>query len=306
MPLATDIQAQISFKALITGTSHTSPLRSWFQEPFEFKPILYSSDVRGILPSYAETSSQADSFVSSNPTVAEKITLQPLTLVPGTNGSAFGLYETGGDTSSPVLGNWISPFDGSGPGYFPRFYRDAAGTDEITTSFGNATWFFHAQAGLLIWGGNSAQDNWSNAGVSEVYVTLYRYIGPSLGDMGVGGGGSSFVTFNQDKRVPSYGTLYMRLGKVVTASAPWTSPSSGTLTNLSVSVDRPDTKDYVLEVLKNDTSIAGLPLNSGDTESSQSYSVSFNASDSFQLRVIRQSGSGKSIFRNIVATMKIT
>ena len=180
MPLANEIQAQAAFKAFVTGTAHTTSTRNWFQENQLTKPILYAKDIRTNQPDYAETQSEADTFASNNPSIVEKVSLKEMTIAPGTNGMAYGLYDIPGDTNSQLLGDWISPFDGSGPGYFPRFYKDAAGTDEITTSFGSANWFFHAEAGLLVWGGETATDNWANAGVTQVYATVYRYVGPTL------------------------------------------------------------------------------------------------------------------------------
>lgn len=307
MPLITDIQAQAAFKAFVTGTSHTSALRNWFQEPFEAKPVMYGRDIRAVQPSFAETQVQADSYASANTTIVEKIELKKMTFVPGTNNNALGLYSIPGDAGSSVEGNWVSPFDGSGLGYFPRFYKDAQGTQEITTAFGPTNWFFHAYAGLLIWGGESAQDNWVTAGVTEVYVTLYRYIGPTLESVTSGGVESSYISFGHSMSVPSYGTLFLKQSGIPTSSIPWVPTDNGTLSAISISVDREDlSNSYILEVLINNIVVSGVTILNGTSKEVQVVMVSFNAEDEFQVRLRRINGSGKSNFRNTRAILKLT
>ena len=305
MPLVFNIQAQAAFKAFVTQTSHTSPIKNWFQEPYNAKPILYGRDIRAVQPDFASTQAQADAYAAANPTIVEKVTLKQMTFVPGTNNNAFGLFDTAGDPNSELLGSWVSPFDGSGLGYFPRFFRDAAGTDEITTAFGPTNWFFHAFAGLLVWGGETATDNWVTAGVTEVYATMYRYIGPSVSDSITGGSSLSAITFNQDKRVPGNGTLFLKAGEVATSAVPWVLSSDATLAAISVAVDRVEANDYTVEVLVNGAVAAGALLQAGNTKILSSNAVPLNASDEIALRIVRSSGSGRSEFRNIIVNLQI-
>ncbi len=41
MPLVVGIQAQAAFKAFVTQTAHTSPIRNWFQEPFAVEDVVH-------------------------------------------------------------------------------------------------------------------------------------------------------------------------------------------------------------------------------------------------------------------------
>jgi hypothetical protein len=309
MPLVTNIQAQAAFKAFVTGTSHTSPLRNWFQEPLLAKPILYGRDIRLIQPDFADTQAEADVFAASNPSIVVKEVLRQMTIVPGTNNNAFGLYDTAGDTSSDLLGNWVSPFDGSGFGYFPRFFRDAAGTDEISTSFGPTNWFFQAYAGILVWGGEDASDNWVSAGISEVYVTVFRYVGPTLENDSAGGGVGTEafnVSFTQNMKVPSFGELFLKNGTVTTSSIPWIPTTDGILTGVSVATDLADTKNYTLEVLINHSVVSSITLTAGRVKAIQTVKVSFTPTDEISIRIVRSSGSGKSAFRNIRANLMLS
>lgn len=306
MPLVIDIQAQAAFKAFVTGTSHTSPIRNWFQEPYLAKPLLYGRDIRAVQPTYADTQAQADAYAAANPTVVQKITLKKMTLVPGTNGNAFGLFDTPGDPNSTLLGNWVSPFDGSGLGYFPRFYRDAAGTDEITTAFGPTNWFFHAYSGLLVWGGEDATDNWISAGVSEVYATVYRYIGPTLESV-TGGASKAPVIFNQGRHIPSNGIRYMKLGEVASSVAPWIVPSDATIDAISIGFDQADaTNVYDVEVLINDVVQVTVTVPTGTRKVVQSVTQALCIRDEVKVRISRQSGSGKSAFRNSIVTLQLS
>jgi hypothetical protein len=228
-----------------------------------------------------------------------------MTLVPGTNSNAYGLYAAPGDPSSTVLGNWVSPFDGSGLGYFPRFYRDAAGTDEITTAFGPTNWFFHAFAGLLIWGGTTPTDNWAAAGVSSVYVTVYRYVGPTLESVVTGGGAPSIVSFGCHTAIPGYGTKFLSVGKVATSAAPWVAPVDMRIVGLSISVDRVDSKDYTVDVLINNVTTFSVPLLAGTTQFVQSVGAALNVGDALSAQVVRISGSGKSTFRNVLVNLQL-
>jgi len=187
MPLITQIEAQAAFKAFVTKTAHTSPIRQWFQEPIPERPLVYADDVRASRPPVALTQAAADAATAANPDILIKETLRQMTIVPGTNGMAYALNQIAGDINSDILGEWIHPFDGSGVGYFPRFFRDAAGTDEILTSFGQDGWFFYAVAGLTVYGGTQPIDNWANPGVpfspvNDIYITCYRYVGQKIED----------------------------------------------------------------------------------------------------------------------------
>jgi hypothetical protein len=180
--ISTAIQAQASFKAFIAGLAHTSPIRSWFQELYSAKQTVYSDRVRTDVVPAAMTQVLADTAAINNPTIIQKTILKQMTLVPGSNGMAFAVYNTIGDTASGLDGDWISPFDRDDTrGFYPRFYRDAAGTSEIMTSDGITGWFFYPE-GIFVHAGDTVADNFAADGITTVYVTFYKYIGQFLDD----------------------------------------------------------------------------------------------------------------------------
>lgn len=172
-------QARAAFKMVALQAAPTSFLRQWYQEQFGTKPILYSNQIRADRPEKAFTPLDATSYATLNPNIVEAVSLKQMTLIPGTNGHAFALYDTFGDINSDLLGDWISPFQ-DGQGYFPRFFTDAIGTSEIVTTFGDDGWFFNPDNGFLIYAGETPTDNWASQGVTEVYVSCFRYTGRFL------------------------------------------------------------------------------------------------------------------------------
>jgi hypothetical protein len=213
--LVTNLQAQVAFKKAVMQVAHTSPVRNWFQEVLNEVPLLYAADIWATKPDPAVNQAAADLYTTNNPTVTEKLTLYQMTLVPGTNGMAWAAYTTPGNTTTPILGNWISPFSynagigESGQGWFPRFYRDAGGTQEITTTDGAAGWLFLPKAGLLVYGGTTSSDNWAGQGITSVYVTCYRYIGPTMTT--TSGGAGKVVSFLVGDWVSSSDFYYLNV-----------------------------------------------------------------------------------------------
>lgn len=114
--------------------------------------------------------------------------------------------------------------------------------------------------------------------------------------------------FSADFAVPVFGTLYLQTGDVPTSSAPLIVDRAAKLTGATLSVDRPDSsRTFQLEVLVNGTLEETLPL---ALSTSKAVTIGFAkvlaALDEIQIRLVRLTGTGKSTFRNVAATLTYT
>lgn len=164
----------------LSNTNDTSGL-DWFSETNNWQPFVLNDEMYMETIPNADTGTEADTNVSNNPTLIEKVDIK-LTLVNGTNGRAWAAYNTYGDDTSGLKGDWLLP-QLFGQGYALRFFQDngsgtAVGT-EITTTQG--AWVPSYKLGFIVLGtGHTAVDEgW----VTPLWVRVYRYIGQK----GVGG-----------------------------------------------------------------------------------------------------------------------
>lgn len=125
---------------------------------------------------------------------------------------------------------------------------------------------------------------------------------------GGGGGGEelSVNSFTSGIAVPAgTGTLYLKSGEVATSAAPWIAPGAGRLGGLACAVDIADTQDYTVDVLINGVVVSSVSLPAGDTEVVQALAVGVVQGNRIQVRMVRDGGSNKSVFRNVVVNLQL-
>lgn len=169
----------LAFKMVfgIQGTSNTTDSNglSWYEEKYGWRPFLLNQDLYIEEVPQTITTVEADAASVSNPTMIEKITIK-LTKVVGTNDRAWVAYETPGDDSSNILGDWLIP-QIFGKGYAMKLFQDdGSGTgpgSEITTTQG--AWVPSYKMGFIVLGtGHTAlNEGWTE----PLWATVYRYIG---------------------------------------------------------------------------------------------------------------------------------
>lgn len=115
----------------------------------------------------------------------------------------------------------------------------------------------------------------------------------------------SFISFTTDTCVPSYGTQFLKLGTVYTSSVPWKAPSSLRIENWTISVDVADTKNYNIEILVNGLLLDTLPFPAGSLEVSGTVSQNVIQDANISIKVVRDSGSGVSLFQNMRLNLQL-
>lgn len=178
-----DERINIAYKMVfgIQGTTNTSDSlgRQWYEEPYPWNPLLISNDVWiNTIPNAGV--GQADTAVSNNPTVLEKIEIK-LTKKTGFNGRVWAAHTTYNDENSAILDNFLLP-QKFGTGYTARFYQDDGsgnpGTEILTTE---GAWVYSYKAGLLLLAdGYLASDvGWTE----PIHIVAYRYIGQTVANI---------------------------------------------------------------------------------------------------------------------------
>ena len=167
-----------AFKHLysIAGTKNQDGAlgKRWYEESYSTGHFITCSDIWMDQIPVATTQTEADQAVTNNPAVIEKHTLFTLTLDPTSNGTVWIAHETPGDTSSPILGDWLLP-QKFGQGYTLRIYDN--NNNEISTTEMEG-WIFDYLNGFLILGNGLSA---SSQGYTEpLKITGYRYIGSRL------------------------------------------------------------------------------------------------------------------------------
>lgn len=187
MPQLTSAEkTNIAFKMVfgVQGLSNTDDTAglSWYEEQYAWRPFLLNDDLYVESVPWTDTKAEADTAVSNNPGVIEKIDIK-LTEVTGTNGRGWAAFQTYNDPDSGLLGDWLIP-QIFGTGYALQLFQDdgtgtAPGT-EITTTEG--AWVPSYKLGFIILGtGHTvADEGWTG----PLWVRVYRYIGA----VGVSGG----------------------------------------------------------------------------------------------------------------------
>jgi len=124
---------------------------------------------------YCATETDADNFVSANPTVAKKYTQHSLTEVPGSNGQAWYL-DDGGTWMRP----WIAPTDVPHPttnapsyGFEAKLYDSSGNLIPLTVG----VWLIDYYAGIVRF-----QEGYtpSDMGWGTPKITCYVYTGNTL------------------------------------------------------------------------------------------------------------------------------
>ena len=117
------------------------------------------------------------------------------------------------------------------------------------------------------------------------------------------------VPSGRDSNVPGGGTLFLRVGGIVTSSAGFIlSGGAATLTGLSITVDVSDgSRDYRLDLVSDPTGtpaiVGSLALSSGSrTAFTGALSVAITSGTELGYRLIRTSGAGASTFAMVSAT----
>jgi hypothetical protein len=109
-------------------------------------------------------------------------------------------------------------------------------------------------------------------------------------------------------RVQTSGIQYLKTGEVTTSAAPLVVASASKLQGASISVDVPDSsREYVLEVLVNSVVEESLTLVSGSTTATTfTFTTDLVTGDELSVRLRLVSGTGRSDFRRISATLEIS
>lgn len=176
----------LAFKMVfgIQGTSNTNDSTGldWYEERYGWRPFLLNDDLYVDTVPFATNATEADNAALNNPSIVEKRTIE-LSPVIGTNNRAWVAYQTPGDETSGIYGDWLIP-QIFGKGYAIKLYQDdGTGTApgvEITTTQG--AWVPSYKMGFIILGtGHTAIDEgWAQ----PLWVVAYRYIG----SVGITGG----------------------------------------------------------------------------------------------------------------------
>lgn len=173
----------------------------WYSELFGWAPITPPSKLWNSFTSIpsADNPTQADSNVIANPTILEKRKVR-LTVETTSNSRSYMPYSTYGSKASAMYTNWIQPsfflngFGDPSAGYIVRLYHgdpDSGGV-EITTGFhsvaGDPAFVFSYSLGIISISTDEAAYFRTNFyDVNGLWITGYRYIGPTGG--GSAGGG---------------------------------------------------------------------------------------------------------------------
>lgn len=221
----------------LSNTSDSSGL-SWYEEKYGWRPFLLNEDLYIDQVPSAANRTEADAIVSANPTLVEKVNIK-LTKVVGTNDRAWAAFQTAGDDTSPLLGDWLMP-QVFGNGYAMRLFQDnGSGTApgaEITTTQG--AWVPSYKLGFIVLGtGYTA----TNVGWTQpLWVEVYRYIGikgisgstiPNL-SMDVVYDGGSVVSVDDGPVVLNASNDYAPLQLSPISYTPSTGLSSGQIANI--------------------------------------------------------------------------
>jgi hypothetical protein len=178
----------------IIGTANAAPgAQFWYNEAFGWAPVTPPNklwDAFNSIPG-ATNPTEADSAVTSNPTILEKRKVR-LTLRLESNDRAYLARQTFGDNTSDTYENWIQPSlvqyqGGASNGYIVRLYHgdpDAAGVEITTTQHGGTdgspAWLWNYSFGLLLVSTDQRSTFRSYYDTNGLWLVGYRYIGPFI------------------------------------------------------------------------------------------------------------------------------
>jgi len=182
----------------IVGTANDAPGPKFYYN--EAVGLSYITDPAKIWAEFAsipgaDVPATADANVLANPTLLEYRAVR-MTLDVTSNNRAWFARETYGDHSTPIYGSWVQPSlirDSGAPsfGYAIRLYNgdpSGAGVELPTTYLSGAggapSWQINYSMGVLV----VSTDQSAAYGAMDLWITGYRYIGPT--------GGSGTTTTN--------------------------------------------------------------------------------------------------------------
>ena len=174
---STTIQ-DVTNKMSLSVSSSTND-KNYFEELYNWSPQMAGEDIFAETVPHADNPSEADTNVTNNPTILEKLVDYDLTELPASNGQGFGIFATPGDTSSERYKHFILPQKyGNGYGFT---LKDSSGTVIPLTS---GSYQFDYNNGILRFNDSNTPSSmgWS----TPLKITVYRYIGQTFS-----GGGTS-------------------------------------------------------------------------------------------------------------------
>lgn len=148
-----------------------------FESPYKTSHTITAKEVWTDTIDYCSTILAADAFTTSNPTIVRKYTLQLLTEVPGSNGEAYYIDNTG-----TFVRPWISPVDVPNAttnlpsfGFEAKLYRN----NNVEISPTEGVWAVDFYAGIVRF-----QPGYTPAsmGYGVPKISCYVYIGQTLAD----------------------------------------------------------------------------------------------------------------------------
>jgi len=164
------------------GISSTYNNMNWFEERYPWTPQLHVSDIFVDAIPFAADMAQAELNVIANPTLIAKINSYQMDELPASNGQAYGLFQTPGNTNSQRLKDFVSP-QKWGAGYVLTL-RDSTNSVIPLT---DGAWQFDHHNGVLRF------DETNTPAIRGYSLPLrcdvYQYIGDVLGGGGSSGGG---------------------------------------------------------------------------------------------------------------------
>ena len=155
------------------GVGSTTNDKNYFEELYSWAPQLDTTDIFAEVVPSAANPSEADTNVTNNPTIIEKLTNYKLDELPASNGQGYSCFLNPGDTSSTRLKNFLIPQKfGFGYGFI---LQDSTSTTIPLTA---GSYQFDYQNGIFRFNeGNTPADmGWT----TPLSIVAYRYIGDTL------------------------------------------------------------------------------------------------------------------------------
>lgn len=146
-----------------------------YEAQYASSHVMFNKDIFSATIPFCSTISEADEYVSSNPTLIKKFTQYTLSEVPNTNQQAWYINDSG---------NWVRPIlteilvtnpttNEPSIGFMPILYS-STGTQ---VSPGTGVWWVDSFAGIIRFGAGYTP---SSLGIGTPKFTCYVYTGPTL------------------------------------------------------------------------------------------------------------------------------
>ena len=178
MALASDsFKLQNSYFHALSKVSTNGSTQYPFESLYKTSHTIRDKDIWAEALAYCATSTDADNFVTANPTIVKKYTQIPLTMIPGSNGLAWYINDGGNFVKSIILPVDVPQNSTNLPsiGFQPSLYKGDSTLIPITTG----VYQIIADAGMVIM---QAGYTPSDLGWGTPKITCYTYIGKSVKD----------------------------------------------------------------------------------------------------------------------------